>query len=209
MSIFQSATNNTTKVGRLVRLAILVAILLVMAFTPLGYLRTAGLEISFLTIPVIIGAIILGPLEGALLGAVFGLTSFFQCFGMSPFGNMLLTINPFFTFIVCVVSRTLMGFLCGIIFQLLYKVDKTKWVSFGVSSLAGALLNTILFMGSLVLFFYQTDYIQSMITALGATSIISFVLLFVGVQGAIEAVVCFVAGTAISKALHKFLPLKA
>ena len=69
---------NSTRIGKMVRLAILIAILLLMAFTPLGYIRFGGLEITFLTVPVIIGAIILGPVEGAILGGVFGLTSFFH-----------------------------------------------------------------------------------------------------------------------------------
>lgn len=73
----------------------MIAIILLMSFTPLGYLRTAGLEVSLITIPVAIGAMIIGPKAGLLLGTVFGLTSFYQCFGMSPFGAALLGINPF------------------------------------------------------------------------------------------------------------------
>ena len=52
---------------RLVQLALLVAITLVMAFTPLGYFRTPLLSVSFLTVPVAIGAIVLGPGAGALI----------------------------------------------------------------------------------------------------------------------------------------------
>ena len=73
------------RINKLVQLGLLTAIVILMAFTPLGYLRTAGLEITFIMIPVIVGAILLGPGAGALLGGVFGLTSFVQCFGMSPF----------------------------------------------------------------------------------------------------------------------------
>lgn len=71
-------------------MAILIAIILVMAFTPLGYLKTAGLEITFIQVPVIVGAILMGPTAGAILGGVFGLTSFIQCFGLSAFGAALL-----------------------------------------------------------------------------------------------------------------------
>lgn len=204
-----SNSNNSTRIGKMVRLAILIAILLLMAFTPLGYIRFGGLEITFLTVPVIIGAIILGPVEGAILGGVFGLTSFFQCFGMSPFGAALLAVNPFFTFLVCFVPRALMGLCCGLIFKGLAAIDKTKLVSFGVASLSGALLNTVFFMSSLVLCFYNTEYIQSIVTALGAANPFHFILLFVGLQGLVEAVVCFLVGTAVSKALHRFLPVKS
>jgi uncharacterized membrane protein len=144
----------------LVRLAVLTAVILLMAYTPLGYLRTAGIEISFLTIPGVVGAIVMGPAAGAILGGIFGITSFIQCFGASPFGAVLLSINPFYTFIVTVVARVLMGWLSGLIFMGLRKIDRTKLVSFGVASISGALLNTIFFMGFLILFFWQTDYIQ-------------------------------------------------
>ena len=70
----------------MVQLAVLIAIMLILAFTPLGYLRIGPLAISLMTIPVVIGAMILGPAGGAVLGLVFGLTSFYQCFAGDPFG---------------------------------------------------------------------------------------------------------------------------
>ena len=90
-------TRLTDKTRRLVYMAILIAIILVMAFTPLGYLKTAGLEITFIQVPVIVGAILMGPTAGAILGGVFGLTSFIQCFGLSAFGAALLEINAVYT----------------------------------------------------------------------------------------------------------------
>lgn len=60
----------------MVELALMVAIILLMSFTPLGYVRTPGLSITLLTIPVAVGAIILGPKGGVVCGAAFGLTSF-------------------------------------------------------------------------------------------------------------------------------------
>ena len=70
-------------------LGILIALTLVMAFTPVGYLKVGAVSISFLMIPVAVGAIAVGPWAGALLGAVFGITSFVQCFGADPFGFVL------------------------------------------------------------------------------------------------------------------------
>ena len=60
---------------RLVLTALLTALIIVMAFTPLGYLKAGAIEITFITIPVIIGAVLLGPVGGLFLGAVFGITS--------------------------------------------------------------------------------------------------------------------------------------
>lgn len=94
--------NKTFSTKYLVELALLVAIVLLMAFTPIGYIKTFGLEITLIVVPVAVGAVTLGPLAGAILGGVFGVTSFIQCFGMSAFGAILLGVNPFFTFLVCV-----------------------------------------------------------------------------------------------------------
>lgn len=193
----------TEKTRKLVQMAILIAIMLIMAFTPLGYLKVGMIEISFMTIPVVIGAILLGPTAGATLGGVFGLTSFIQCFGMSAFGAALLSINPVLTFLVCMVPRILMGYLTGVIFQVLHRTDKTKILSFAVSSLSGAVLNTIFFVGLLMLLFGSSDYIMGM---RGGMSLLSFLAAFVGVNGVVEAIVAFILGTAISKALVQFLP---
>lgn len=56
----------------LVEMALLVAIILLMAFTPIGYIKTAGLEITLIVVPVAVGAVTLGPTAGAILGGVFG-----------------------------------------------------------------------------------------------------------------------------------------
>lgn len=183
----------------MVRMAVLVAILLFLEATGLGMIKTPGLEFTIMQVPVIIGAIVLGPAAGAVLGGVFGCISFWECFGRSQFGAVLLGINPVGTFLTCVPTRLLMGLCCGLIFRALYKVDKTKLLSFGAASLLGALLNTLFFMGMLVAFFYNTEFIQNMA---GGLSVIPFVLAFVGVQGLLEAVICALAGTAVSKALH-------
>ena len=63
----------------MVTTAMLCGILLMMSFTPLGYLNIGPLAISFNMIPVAIGAIALGPMGGMILGAMFGITSFLQC----------------------------------------------------------------------------------------------------------------------------------
>lgn len=191
--------NFTTK--QFVEMALLTAIIILLAFTPIGYIRTLGLEITLIVVPVTVGAVALGPKAGAVLGAVFGITSFIQCFGMSPFGAVLLGINPFSTFLVCVASRVCMGFLTGWIFQKLQKVRSVRKISLVIANLCGPLLNTFFFMGTLILFFYPTEYIQGLAESMGASNALAFVVAFVGVNGVVEAVVCFIVGSAISKAL--------
>ena len=199
-------TENKTNIKFLVILGLLSALEIVMAFTPLGYLHVGVIEITFMTIPVVIGAIILGAKGGAILGGVFGITSFIQCFGASPFGALLLGINPFFTFITCVLTRILMGFLAGLIFKSLHHFDKTKIVSYGVASLSGALLNTILFIGCVIVFFWNSDVFTKAMTDSGlpiGKGIIAFFIAFVGLNGLIEACVTFVIGGAVAKVIPK------
>lgn len=184
----------------LVELALLVAIILIMAFTPIGYIKTAGLEIALLVVPVAVGAVILGPKGGAILGAVFGITSFIQCFGMSAFGTLLLGINPVLTFIVCVPTRILEGWLTGLIYQGLRKTKLNAGLSLTIANLCCPILNTTFFMGSLVILFADTMREQ-----FGMTKVLPFIISFVGINGLVEALVCFVVGTAISGALKKAL----
>jgi uncharacterized membrane protein len=186
------------------QVALLSAIIIIMAFTPLGYLRTPALSITFLTVPVAVGAIILGPKAGAILGAVFGLTSFTMAVTAGGFAGMLLQINPLGTLFTCLVPRILEGFLCGVIFQALHRIGLKK-ASYFIASLSCPLLNTILFMSSIVLIFYQSDYIQGFVTNLGVSNPLMFVIAFVGVQGAIEAAACFFVASIISITLSTAL----
>ena len=152
-------------------------------------------------IPVVLGSILAGPSAGALLGGVFGLTSFAQCFGAEAFGVVLMGISPLRTFLVCVPTRILAGWLPGVIFQAVYKAEGARrhWLSFAAASLAGPVLNTVFFMSALVACFYGTEYIQGRAQSMGAANPFVFAALFVGIQGVVEAVVGFLACTAISK----------
>jgi uncharacterized membrane protein len=198
----KTITNQRTL--KVVQLGLFTAIILLMAFTPLGYIKTVGLEITLLVVPVAVGAIVLGPTAGAILGGIFGLTSFIQCFGASPFGAVLLGINPVGTFIVCVAARVLMGWLTGLIFLALKKGQHTRVISHASASLIGPLLNTFFFMTLLLLFFYRTDFIQGIAEQLGTTNILAFVFAFIGINGLVEAIACFVLGAAVSKSLDLF-----
>ena len=115
--------------------------------------------------------------------------------------------SPFGTFVTTVVTRTLEGFLTGLIFKGLHSIKGVKKFSYYIASLCCPLLNTLLFMSSLVLFFYNTDYVQAFVTALGAKNPLIFVVLFVGVQGLIEAGICFIVASVVSRALYAALKL--
>ena len=200
-------TISNTRTLKMVQLALLTAILLLLAFTPMGYIKLpTGLSITIIGIPVIIGAITLGPAGGAILGAIFGLTSFAQAFGADPFGVILLGINPIGLFITTMVPRILMGWLTGLIFKGLKKIDKTKLLSYVITSLAGSLLNTILFMSTLMLIFYNNSSFQDVISDLGLKSTNAFALAIamVGINVVTEMIASGILGTAIAKAVDRY-----
>lgn len=199
------------KVLYLVQLALLLAVLIVMSVTPLGYLKTAGLEISFLMIPVTLGAILLGPAAGAFLGLVFGLTSFLTCLGLlnpSAFGAALLAIHPVGTAVVCILPRIIAGLVSGLIFRAMYRPSGSaglRGASYVLSSLSGPVLNTVGFVGLLVVFFYHTPFIQEIASGMGAANPLVFAMLFVGIQAVVEAVVCCVICTVLARVLCPLL----
>jgi len=180
----------------LVEMAVLIAIIIIMAFTPIGYIRTGALSITLIVIPVAVGAVVLGPGAGAILGTVFGITSFIQCFGLEPFGTTLFSMKPFGTFIVCMVPRILMGWLSGLIYKGLSKGKATRKAATFVGCLATPLLNTLFFMIALIAIFYQY-----LVDTFAMKNVFAFVIAFVGINGLIEAIVCFVTGSAIAGAL--------
>jgi len=187
----------------LTQLALLIAIELVMKAIGLGSVPVGPLYMSFLTVPIAVGAIMLGPAAGAVLGGVFGAVSFYDALaGRSVMTGALFQVSPINTFILCVVTRVLMGLLVGYVYRAVSRADHKGFVSTLIGSLSAPLLNTFFFMGYICLVFWHTDYVQSLASSLHAVNPLMFVVLLVGVQGLIEAVTCGVVGTVICKALH-------
>ena len=186
---------------RMVLLAMLSGILLIMSFTPLGYLNIGPLAVSLNMIPVAIGAVALGPGGGAFLGAVFGVTSCLQCVGIggtSAMGVILFEINPLLTILQRLVPRILAGWLTGMVYGGLRSLH-FRYACYGAGACA-ALLNTALFMGALVLLFGQTQYLQELIAG---RNILVFMISFVGINALVEVFATTIAAGAVCRALEK------
>lgn len=170
---------------RMVTLAMLSAILLMMSFTPLGYLNIGPLAISLNMIPVGIAAMALGPAGGAFLGAVFGITSFMQCIGIggtSAMGVILFEINPFLAFVQRFFPRLLVGLLSGFVYLGMKKLTNSTLAGF-ITGFCAALLNTALFMLALIVCFGHTEYVQGLIAG---RNVIVFICAFVGINAVVE-----------------------
>ena len=186
---------------KLVTCGLLIAIIIIMSLTPLGFLKVGPLSITFLTIPVMIGAILLGPAVGALLGLAFGVMSFI---GGSSLVLYIKSLNIFLTAITCIVPRVLMGFFCGCIFKWLKKPNSKSFVPFVISALSAPVLNTLFFMSALLMCFYTpvTEKYSTVFSQAGG-NIIIFVAIFVGINAVVEAVVCTIVGSAVSRGVYK------
>ena len=193
--------------SQLVILGLMTAVLLLMAYTPLGYLNIGPLAITFNVIPVAISAITLGPVGGAIAGAVFGMTSFLQCIGVggtSAMGAILFDINPILAFIQRFVPRLLDGLLLGFIFKGVRKVSNVSAACMVTGSCA-AFFNTLFFMAALVLLFGNSAYMQEL---MGGKNIIAFICGFVGINAVFEMIASTIITGAVGMALYKarFVP---
>ena len=190
----------------LTRVALLVAIELVMKLVGLGSVPVGPLYMSFLTLPIAVGAITMGPAVGALLGGVFGAVSFYDAItGASAMTGALFQVSPVNTFILCVGMRVLMGLCVGLIFNAIKRFDKPGTWSYIVSAMCAPALNTLFFMGYIVLAFYGCDYVQNLVSVKGAANPFMFVVLLVGVQGVMEFLVSGILGGIVARAVAKFV----
>lgn len=190
-------SNISSKVRQTTLTAVLAAIVILMAFTPLGYLRVGPVSITFLVIPVVIGGMTLGPVRGGFLGAVFGATSLAQCFMGDPFGAALVSLSPLATAAACFVPRILVGVVAGLLFPALMKRSKNSAVSFIATAVAGTLTNTILFVG-MVVGFFQGSYF-------GGSPFWTIFAGFFTVNVALELAVGVIVSAALSAVLDRFV----
>ena len=199
-----TSSNRSSSKGRvftLTLLAMLTAVLVVLSLVNIP--QPAGLSITFNMIPVAIAAIALGVPGGAIIGGVFGLISFLQCFGIlgfSAMGAALVNVSPLLMFVQRFVSRVLVGVLTALIYGALHRHQVRDVVTFPLTGFCAALLNTLLFMTMLVLLFGQTEYMQNL---MGGRTILAFLIASVGVNAIVEMIVAAVVTGAVGGALRK------
>ena len=190
-----------SNVVMMTELALLTAIVILMAYTPLGYLKVGAVSITFIVVPVAVGAVLLGVKAGAFLGLVFGLTSLAQCFGMDAFGTMIFNAKPVATAVCCIVPRILVGVVPALVFMGMSKVCKKRPVNIAVSCVLAPIANTLLYLAFMTIFFQ--DY---MIEARGYTGkagifFLGWLLALVAVNAILEAASSLIIGSAICNAL--------
>jgi uncharacterized membrane protein len=106
----------------LVQLALLTAVIMVLHFSGVA-IPAFGTKISLVLIPIALGAMLLGPTAGAVLGFIYGLTVYVSLgvMHMDPFTGFLFDNNPIMTFLICTVKTTAAGLLAGLVYRALSK----------------------------------------------------------------------------------------
>lgn len=194
----------------MVSVALMGAIVILLANTPLGMIHLPIIKATTVHIPVIIGAILLGPMAGALLGAVFGICSMISntmaptllSFAFSPFLSMTGFDGVVKALWVSIGCRILIGLVAGWLWILLKKVKMHSMIALPVVGFAGSMTNTIAVMGSIYLLFAQ-EYAQA--KEVGITAVWGLIMGTVTASGIPEAIAAAILVTAIGKALIKFL----
>lgn len=187
---------------QLVILGLLTALTMIFSFTPIGSIPVGPLVITLNVIPIALAAVAAGPIGGLVIGSVFGLLSFLQCFGIgvpSGMGAILVDINPFLAFVQRFVPRALDGFLVGLIFKGVSKLTNS-YVACAVTGFFSAFLNTALFMTALVVLYGNTEYVQGL---MGGKNILVFICTFVGVNAVCEMLAATIVTGAVGAALCK------
>ena len=150
-------------------LAMFTSVILVLAFTPLGLIDLPFIKATILHVPVVIGAVLLGPRKGALLGGVFGAASLIKntiapsalSFAFSPFMPVPGTDRgSLWALVICFVPRILVGVTPWLVYRLWGRLFPGKSKPMQTAGLAaagitGALTNTVLVMGMIYLVFRQ------------------------------------------------------
>lgn len=187
---------------QLVILGLLTALTMIFSFTPIGSIPVGPLVITLNVIPIALAAVAAGPIGGLVIGSVFGLLSFLQCFGIgvpSGMGAILVDINPFLAFVQRFVPRALDGFLVGLIFKGVSKLTNS-YVACAVTGFFSAFLNTALFMTALVVLYGNTEYVQGL---MGGKNILVFICTFVGINAVCEMLAATIVTGAVGAALCK------
>ena len=198
----------------LMQVALMAAIVALVAFVPfLGFIPLVVIKATTVHIPVIIGAILLGPKAGGVLGAVFGITSIIKntiepslvSFVFSPLIAVPGTSSGSFkALLVALVPRILIGIVSGIVFKALAHSSgepRKDRIAAGIAAFAGSAVNTGFVMGG-IYFLFGREYAAAQQMAVETLS--KFIMTVIFTNGLAEALDAVVIAAAIAPPLRRY-----
>ncbi len=195
------------KVSYLTRLSVLVAVIVVLTVLNIGNIPIGPIVATIYHLPVIIGAVILGPAAGLILGGFWGLLGFILALTGNTTDVVALTIiqqSPLIYFVIAFFPRLIMGGLAGLTsrgFQKVFK--KRRFPGYALTGALGSLYNTIFYLGALWLL---AAPVIAEIYEISLETVGGVIIGVATTNGLVEAGVAAILVSAISTALTKFLP---
>lgn len=194
----------------MVCVALMAAIVIVLANTPLGMIQLPVIKATTVHIPVILGAVLLGPLAGGILGGVFGICSLISntmaptllSFAFSPFMSTTGLPGILKALWISVGCRILIGVVSGWLWKLFEKVHLNQTIALPITGFVGAMVNTVTVMGSIYLLFAQ-QYAQAQ--NVGITAVWGLIMGTITASGIPEAIASAVLVLALGKVLLRFM----
>ncbi|MDU6855666.1 MAG: ECF transporter S component [Clostridiales bacterium] len=187
-------------------MGVLLAIEIIMAFTPLGFVPLGFTKATTIHIPVVIGAIFLGPLAGIILGGAFGILSIIintvspalTSFVFSPFITIGGAQGNIWSLVIALVPRMLIGIVAYYSYKWVSKIDKTKVIAYATAGVVGSLTNTVLVMSGIYIFFGQQYAAAKEVTF---EALFGVIMGIIGINGIPEAIVAAIIVALVCKVL--------
>jgi len=187
-------------------LAMLCGVQLVMGMTGIGFLPLPVIKATTMHIPVILGAILLGPGAGAVLGGLFGLCSIWAntttpgllSFAFSPFMTTEGFVGVMKSLWIALCCRILFGLIAGWLWKLMKKLMKQDYIALPVTAAVATICHTLLVMGSIYVLL-AAQYAEA--KNVGITAVFGLVMGTVTASGIPEAIIAAILVTVIGKAL--------
>ena len=193
-----------------VTVALMAAVVVLLANTPLGMIQLPIIKATTVHIPVILGAILLGPMAGSILGGVFGICSIVSntvaptllSFAFSPFMSTTGLAGMLKATWISLGCRILIGVAAGWLWIGLKKLKCHDMLALPIVGFLGSMTNTVMVMGS-IYFLLAQQYAEAKQVAISA--VYGLIMATVTGAGVMEAIAALVLVTAIGKALlHAF-----
>lgn len=191
-------------------LAMLCGVLTVMGMTGIGFIPLPVIKATTMHIPVILGAVLLGPKAGGILGAVFGLCSIWAntttpnllSFAFSPFMSNEGLIGAAKSIWIALGCRILFGVIAGWLWMFAKKLMKKDYIALPVTAALATVCHTLLVMGSIYILLAQ-QYAAA--KNVGITAVFGLIMGTVTASGIPEAIVAAILVTVIGRALIRLM----
>ena len=191
-------------------LAMLCGVLTVMGMTGIGFIPLPVIKATTMHIPVILGAVLLGPKAGGILGGVFGLCSIWAnttspnllSFAFSPFMSNEGLIGAGKSLWIALGCRILFGVIAGWTWMLMKKLFRKEYIALPITAAISTIIHTLLVMGSIYVLLAQ-QYAAA--KNVGITAVFGLIMGTVTASGIPEAIVAAILVTVIGRALLHLL----